>query len=110
MAYKKPKPFVKVGDVTMVNYGQGIELQERLIDGELNPNHTPYRNASCRFYLKNGTPFRVFLEVAGVIDKDNPLATGQAVCGPLEQQPFYARLRAEKPTKDIPIAPIEETG
>ena len=111
MAYKEPEPFVKVGDVTLVNYGQGVELQDRLIGGEPNPEFVSHRNAGCRVYVKNGVPIRILVEIGGVIYKDNPLATGVGSCGPLEQQPFFIRLRAEEPTEDIPTAPeVEEIG
>ena len=79
MAYKEPEPFMKVNDTILVNSGQEVELQERLIGGELNPNFVVYRNAGCRLYFKNGTSIRVLIEVDGVVDKDNPLAIGQAV-------------------------------
>ena len=107
MAYKEPKPFAQVGDTIIVNSGQEVEFQEREIDGKPNPRFVVYRNASSRVYLKNGTPIRVLIEVGGVVDTDHPLATGKAVCGPLEQQPFFNRFRAEEPTKNIPTEPEE---
>ncbi len=105
MAYKEPKPFVKVNDTILVNSGQEVELQEREIAGELNPNFVVYRNASCRVYLKNGQRLRILAEIDGVVDRDNPLAIAKAACEPLERQTIFVRTRIEPPTEDIPTEP-----
>ncbi len=97
MPYKEPTGFIETDDKILTNYDQEVELHEREIDGEPNPRFTRDRNANSRIWLKNGKRVRILVEVDGVVDKDNPLAVGFAVCGPLEKQPFYVRFRAEPP-------------
>ena len=103
MPYKEPTEFKKVGDVILTNFGQEVELQERRINDEPNSTFTQYSHAKGRIWLKNGKTLRILVEVVGVIDKNNPIATGVASCKPLEYQTFYIRARVEKPTSNIPV-------
>ncbi len=103
MAYKPPIVYKQVGDEIFTNIGQEVELMEREVDGQPNSLFVKYRNANSRVWIKNGKTLRVLAEVDGVVDKDNPLATGVVVCELLERQPFYVRVRVEEPTKNVPI-------
>ena len=108
MAYKEPINFKQVGDEILTNFGQEVELQERKIGDELNPNFVHCRNANSRIWLKNGKTLRILAEIDGVVDKDNPLAVASSSCEKLELQPFYVRIRVEEPTINIPTDPALE--
>jgi len=110
MAYKKPIPYVKVGDVVLTNTGQEVEFQEREIDGEANPEFVKRRNASSRVWLKSGQRVRVLFEIDGVVDTVNPAAIGTASCGGTEVQAFYVRVRQEPAQASAPSNPSLEEG
>ncbi len=122
MAYKKPTPYVKVGDVVLTNVGQEVELVSRTTTVDVrdedgirtgekvlgpNPLFSKYSNASSRAKLKNGQRIRVLFEIDGVVDTVNPAAIGTALCGVTERQSFYVRVRQEPPQASAPSDPGE---
>lgn len=110
MPYKKPTDFKEVGDEILTNFGQEVELQEREIGGNPNPEFVKRRNANSRIFLKNSKTVRILAEIDGVVDTTNALAKIVTSCKAIQRQPVSVRVRVEEPTTKIPTNPSLVAG